>query len=193
MREPTTSTAARENAPRGQKTRLPETGAQAAGPAPSPSTGLRSKGRDGCVPATPQRTCVGCRQVDAKAHLRRVVLDGAGRLVTQEPGAPRARRTLPGRGAYVHDVEKCLLTALTRGGFERSFRRKVVVPPGFSGAIRPGSPSPPAPQRPVDAAPPDRTKDGGCDTGAVRDAATGPPRQHEQSSGNDEQQGWHRE
>jgi predicted RNA-binding protein YlxR (DUF448 family) len=55
--------------------------------------------------------------------MRRVVLDRAGRIVIQT-----GRRPLHGRGAYVHSQEKCLIAAATRGGFERSFRRKVILP-----------------------------------------------------------------
>lgn len=71
----------------------------------------------------PVRTCVGCRRPDAQAGLLRAVADGAGRV---RVGA--GRRRAPGRGAYVHLEEKCLIAAVTRGGFERSFRRKLHLP-----------------------------------------------------------------
>lgn len=69
----------------------------------------------------PERTCVGCRTVDEQPRLRRVTADAAGRL-RFDPGAARQ----PGRGAYVHPQQKCLEAALARGGFARSFRRKVL-------------------------------------------------------------------
>jgi hypothetical protein len=71
----------------------------------------------------PVRTCVGCRQTDQAAALVRAVADPAGRLVLQR-GRPKAA----GRGAYIHPNEKCLIAALSRGGFERSLRRKLRLP-----------------------------------------------------------------
>lgn len=67
----------------------------------------------------PQRTCVGCRTVDAQDALMRAVLDAAGQVSLQ-----RGARRAPGRGAYVHAREACLRAA-SRGGFARSFRQKV--------------------------------------------------------------------
>jgi uncharacterized protein len=72
----------------------------------------------------PVRTCVGCRRTGTQADLLRAVADGAGRLRIGAEG----RRRSPGRGAYVHPVQKCLIAAVTRGGFERSFRRKLHLP-----------------------------------------------------------------
>lgn len=74
------------------------------------------------APRAPGRTCVGCRRKDQQQTLRRLVLDAAGRLVLQRAGK------LAGRGAYVHWNEVCLAAAVTRGGFDRSFRRKVLFP-----------------------------------------------------------------
>lgn len=71
----------------------------------------------------PIRTCVGCRSTDAQPHLWRAVVDAAGRLQMQIGGRRQA-----GRGAYVHPEEKCLIAAISRGGFERSFRRKLLLP-----------------------------------------------------------------
>ncbi|MCS6913128.1 MAG: YlxR family protein [Myxococcales bacterium] len=71
----------------------------------------------------PIRTCVGCRTTDAQLRLWRAVVDAAGRLHIQTGGPRQA-----GRGAYVHPEEKCLIAAISRGGFERSFRRKLLLP-----------------------------------------------------------------
>ena len=89
----------------------------------------------------PQRTCVGCRTVDAQDALLRAVLDAAGRISLQK-GARRAA----GRGAYVHAREACLRAA-SRGGFARSFRQKVVggaAPAQATQAIQAPAPAPDA-------------------------------------------------
>ena len=78
-------------------------------------------------PASPVRTCVGCRQRAAKADLLRVVLDdrGAGREVVPDPGG-----RLPGRGAHLHPTPDCLRLALRRRAFTRALRAE----PGLSAA-----------------------------------------------------------
>ena len=78
-------------------------------------------------PASPVRTCVGCRQRAAKADLLRVVLDerGAGREVVPDPGG-----RLPGRGAHLHPTPDCLQLALRRRAFTRALRAE----PGSSSA-----------------------------------------------------------
>lgn len=48
----------------------------------------------------PQRTCVGCRQVQAKRSLIRVVRSPEG--VKIDPNGK-----LAGRGAYLHDMRSC--------------------------------------------------------------------------------------
>ena len=63
----------------------------------------------------PVRTCVGCRaRAPRSALLRVVVRDGA--LVVDE------RAVLPGRGAWVHDTQACVTTALRRRAFGRALR-----------------------------------------------------------------------
>lgn len=65
----------------------------------------------------PQRTCVGCRTVDDPVAMARyVVVEGA--VVADPSGSAQ------GRGAWVHDDPECLRRAV-RGGFARSFRRRV--------------------------------------------------------------------
>lgn len=53
----------------------------------------------------PQRTCVGCRTVEAKRALIRVVRTAEGVFVD-----PSGR--MPGRGAYLHDQRSCWEQAL---------------------------------------------------------------------------------
>jgi predicted RNA-binding protein YlxR (DUF448 family) len=48
----------------------------------------------------PQRTCVACREVQAKGTLVRVVR-------TSEGVMPDAKGKLPGRGAYLHAKPEC--------------------------------------------------------------------------------------
>ena len=70
---------------------------------------------------SPQRTCIGCRQVVDKGDLVRLVVDG-NRIRVDHDG------NLPGRGAHVHPVPQCI-EAAARGGLNRSFRR------GFSAGV----------------------------------------------------------
>ena len=65
----------------------------------------------------PQRTCVGCREVEAKGELVRLVLTNEGVLV-DESGK------LPGRGAYVHGDPACMQTAL-KGSLENALRTEL--------------------------------------------------------------------
>jgi len=48
----------------------------------------------------PQRTCIACRNVEAKAALVRVVRTGEGVF-------PDAKGKMPGRGAYLHAQPSC--------------------------------------------------------------------------------------
>jgi len=66
----------------------------------------------------PERTCVGCRQRAAKGELMRLVARDSEILVDH-------RQRLPGRGAYVHRDDKCIASAVSRGGLSRSFRRRI--------------------------------------------------------------------
>ncbi|PZU37255.1 MAG: DUF448 domain-containing protein [Microbacterium sp.] len=63
----------------------------------------------------PVRTCVGCRTRAPRSSLLRVVVD-SGALVPDE------RAVLPGRGAWVHDTQKCVDAALRRRAFVRALR-----------------------------------------------------------------------
>ncbi len=53
----------------------------------------------------PQRTCVGCREIQEKRTLIRIVRTDTG-IVIDETGK------LPGRGAYIHDQKKCWQAAI---------------------------------------------------------------------------------
>lgn len=67
------------------------------------------------TPVPPIRTCLGCRTRAPKAELLRVVArDGCG---CPDPGA-----VLPGRGAYVHLDEACLMQASRRRAWARALR-----------------------------------------------------------------------
>ena len=66
--------------------------------------------------AAPRRTCLGCRQVDDKAHLIRLVWSPAdGRVVVDE------NQTASGRGAYVHG--RCALRGMR--SLPRALKRHV--------------------------------------------------------------------
>ncbi len=66
------------------------------------------------VKHVPQRTCVGCRTVQAKRQLVRVVRTADG--VRVDPTGKAA-----GRGAYVHASRSCWEKALT-GALERALK-----------------------------------------------------------------------
>jgi predicted RNA-binding protein YlxR (DUF448 family) len=62
----------------------------------------------------PQRTCVGCRQVNAKRGLTRVVRGSEGVTIDSSGKAP-------GRGAYVHEQRSCWDNAL-KGSLSKALR-----------------------------------------------------------------------
>lgn len=66
----------------------------------------------------PQRTCIGCRQVRAKAELIRLVRRADGIVYVDRTG------TAPGRGAYVCNQSGCVEEALKRGRLAKAFRGK---------------------------------------------------------------------
>ena len=63
----------------------------------------------------PVRTCVACRVRAPRSSLLRVVARG-GELVADE------NAVLPGRGAWVHDTNACIDTAIRRRAFGRALR-----------------------------------------------------------------------
>ena len=60
-------------------------------------------------------TCVGCRARASRTTLLRVAIRN-GELVFDE------QAVLPGRGAWVHPTQECVLTAQRRRAFARAFR-----------------------------------------------------------------------
>ncbi|MEV7973025.1 YlxR family protein [Cellulomonas sp. NPDC089187] len=72
--------------------------------------------------SNPVRTCVGCRQTGPRSALLRVV---ASSVVTE--AEPRVltvdeRRSLPGRGAWLHPELHCCELAERRRAFPRALR-----------------------------------------------------------------------
>ena len=65
----------------------------------------------------PQRTCLGCRQVKARAALVRLVRRGTGEVVVD-----RERRAA-GRGAWVCPDATCVTRGLVRGRLAHAFRQ----------------------------------------------------------------------
>ncbi|WP_084100256.1 YlxR family protein [Demequina sp. NBRC 110051] len=63
----------------------------------------------------PVRTCIGCRDKDARSALMRLVLDG-DRVIVDEAA------TRPGRGAWLHPHPDCLALAIRRKAFGRALR-----------------------------------------------------------------------
>jgi predicted RNA-binding protein YlxR (DUF448 family) len=68
------------------------------------------------VKHVPQRTCVGCREINPKRQLVRLVRSAAGQIEVDPTG--RAA----GRGAYLHDRRACWLHALERRTLDQALR-----------------------------------------------------------------------
>lgn len=66
----------------------------------------------------PQRTCVACREVNAKRSLIRLVRTEEGVRVDQTG-------RLPGRGAYLHDDKECWEKALSKGILARALKTEI--------------------------------------------------------------------
>jgi predicted RNA-binding protein YlxR (DUF448 family) len=64
------------------------------------------------------RTCVGCRQLESRANLLRIVRV-EGKLQIDDD------KRLPGRGSWLHHKLSCLDLAISRGSFSRAFRSKI--------------------------------------------------------------------
>ncbi len=58
----------------------------------------------------PQRTCIGCRGVQAKRELLRIVRTAEGRVVADPTGK------LNGRGTYIHKTRECFENVLGAPG-----------------------------------------------------------------------------
>ena len=64
----------------------------------------------------PQRTCVGCRTVQPKRQLVRLVRQASGLVVVDPTGKAQ------GRGAYLHDRRGCWLKALSGPALEHALK-----------------------------------------------------------------------
>lgn len=65
----------------------------------------------------PQRTCIGCREVEAKRGLVRIVRTPDGHVVADSTGKKA------GRGAYLHKERECWEAALgPRGALEHALK-----------------------------------------------------------------------
>lgn len=69
----------------------------------------------------PQRTCIGCRSVQAKRELLRIVRTPEGRVVADPTGK------LNGRGTYVHKTRECFESVLGSPG-KLQFALKLEAP-----------------------------------------------------------------
>ena len=66
----------------------------------------------------PQRTCIGCREVNEKKTLVRIVKSPEGVCID-----PTGRK--PGRGAYLREAQGCWETALKRGAIGRALKTEL--------------------------------------------------------------------
>ena len=66
----------------------------------------------------PQRTCIGCREVNEKKTLVRIVRSPEGVCID-----PTGR--MPGRGAYLHEAKECWENALKRGALGRALKTEI--------------------------------------------------------------------
>jgi len=76
----------------------------------------------------PQRTCIGCRSVQAKRDFVRVVRTPEGRVELDPTGKKN------GRGAYVHETRSCWDAALKKDRLGRAL--KVSIPAEDLQALR---------------------------------------------------------
>ncbi len=67
----------------------------------------------------PQRTCVACRQVDAKRQLIRIVRTPAGSVEVDPTGKKN------GRGAYLHADPACWDTAFKRRALQHALKTEL--------------------------------------------------------------------
>ena len=67
----------------------------------------------------PQRTCLGCRTVNAKRQLVRLVRTATGAVVVDPTGKAA------GRGAYLHNRRACWEAAVVGGVLDRALKMTV--------------------------------------------------------------------
>lgn len=80
------------------------------------------------VKRTPRRTCIGCREVEGKRGLVRVVRTPEGEVLVDPTGKKS------GRGAYVHPHAACVQAALK--GQRLDHVLKVSIPPEVLARLR---------------------------------------------------------
>lgn len=80
------------------------------------------------VKRVPQRTCIACRETEAKRGLVRVVRTPEGRVELDPTGKKN------GRGAYVHEAASCWDEALKKDRLGRAL--KVTVAPADMDALK---------------------------------------------------------
>lgn len=73
----------------------------------------------------PERTCIGCRLAKPATELVRLVAPNG--VLSVVPSRQPAESVQPsrGRGAWLHPLEACVLSALKTRAFSRAFRRQV--------------------------------------------------------------------
>lgn len=79
----------------------------------------------------PVRTCVGCRRTGSRSDLIRVVLTRDG--LCEPVLVVDTRRSMPGRGAWLHPDRRCLDLAERRRAFGRSLRHAGTLDTGALG------------------------------------------------------------
>jgi len=80
------------------------------------TTGARPRHKRPQPKRVPQRTCVGCRTVQAKRQLVRLVRTAQGSVEIDPSGKAQ------GRGAYLHDRRECWRTALASGALDHALK-----------------------------------------------------------------------
>lgn len=79
----------------------------------------------------PQRTCIGCRQVESKRELLRIVRTPEGSVVADLTGKRN------GRGTYVHKTRDCLEAVLSAPGrLQHALKMETPIPPAELAALR---------------------------------------------------------
>lgn len=68
---------------------------------------------------SPVRTCVGCRSKTLASQLVRVTISEASAVVD-------GKKRSPGRGAWIHNDDRCLLKAQKSRAFDRAIRYRGV-------------------------------------------------------------------
>ncbi|MCC7359212.1 MAG: YlxR family protein [Anaerolineales bacterium] len=81
-----------------------------------PKTARAATRRSPSARRAPQRTCVGCRTVQPKRQLVRLVRQADGAVAVDPTGKAH------GRGAYLHDRRSCWLRALAGSALQNALQ-----------------------------------------------------------------------